>query len=167
VQALKAEVGGGMHLRVSVYQNTDATIRVQITFLPQANGTIVVCSSVTSITSAGDRYVTDNFFIPFAGFYPENWFVLRKPWKRSLPGLLALHRARLAATKVEMISLVSDPLVDLNSQQNELDQLNTELGFLHAQSDREELGKITHEGRYRVWKEIWMLNYLGRSVRYE
>ena len=29
------------------------------------------------------------------------------------------------------------------------------------------VGKFTHEGRYRVWKEIWMLNYLGRSAKYQ
>ena len=51
--------------------------------------------------------------------------------------------------------------------QHELDQLNTALGFLHPLHEREDLGKITHEGRYRVWKEIWMLNYLGRAARYE
>jgi len=26
---------------------------------------------------------------------------------------------------------------------------------------------MTYEGRYRVWKEIWLLNYFGRSARYE
>ena len=46
-------------------------------------------------------------------------------------------------------------------------RINTELGFLHPAGKREDLGKFTHEGRYRVWKEIWMLNYLGRSARYE
>ena len=61
----------------------------------------------------------------------------------------------------------TDPLTDLNSTQGELDRLNTELGFLHSQQDREDLGKITHEGRYRVWKEIWTLNYFGRAARYE
>ena len=60
-----------------------------------------------------------------------------------------------------------EPLADLNAAQHELDRLNTELGFLHPHHEREDLGKITHEGRYRVWKEIWMLNYLGRSARYE
>ena len=34
-------------------------------------------------------------------------------------------------------------------------------------AEREDLGKFTHEGRYRVWKEIWMLNYFGRAARYE
>jgi hypothetical protein len=45
--------------------------------------------------------------------------------------------------------------------------LNTELGFLHPQGQREDEGKFTAAGRYRVWKEIWMLNYLGRAARYE
>ena len=167
VQALKAEIGGGIYLRVSVYQNPEATIRVQITFIPQASGAISVCYAVSSLAADGSRYLTDNLYIPFAGFYPENWFVERAPWRRSLPRLLARHRTRLAAAGVELAPFIVEPLADLNEAQHELDQLNTELGFLHPHAERDDLGKITHEGRYRVWKEIWTLNYLGRSARYE
>jgi hypothetical protein len=166
-QALKAEIGGGMYLRVSIYQNQEATIRVQVTFIPQPSGVLSVCYAVTSLTADGSRYVTDNLYIPFAGFYPETWFVERAPWRRSLPRLLARHRARLARAKAQLVAFETDPIADLNAAQSELDQLNTELGFLHPHHEREDLGKITHEGRYRVWKEIWMLNYLGRSARYE
>ena len=166
-QALKAEVGGGIYLRVSVYQDAAATLRVQVTFLPQANGAIGLCFTLTSLTAQGARYVTDNLTIPFAGFYPENWFVERRPWSRSLPTLIARHRARLAAVKAAVVPFTAEPLADLNSAQSELDRLNTELGFLHPHPEREDFGKITHEGRYRVWKEIWMLNYLGRSARYQ
>jgi len=77
------------------------------------------------------------------------------------------HRARLAKLKAQLVPLTEDPLADLNTTQQELDRVNTELGFLHNPPEREDLGKITHEGRYRVWKEIWMLNYLGRAMRYE
>jgi hypothetical protein len=164
-QALKDEIGGGIYLRVSIYQDEGATIRVQITFLPQANGTIVVCYGLTTMTADGRWIVTDNHYTPFAGFYQENWFVVRKPWHRSLPRLLAIHRARLAAAG-ELARFTVEPAAELNATQSELDKLNTELGFLHRQTDREELGKITQAGRYRVWKEIWMLNYLGRSARY-
>jgi hypothetical protein len=167
VQALKAEIGGGIFLRVSVYQDAQATIRVQATFIPQANGAISVCYGVTSVTADGSRYLTDNLYIPFGGFYPENWFVERAPWRRSLPRLLARHRTRLAQTGEQLVPFTTDPLADLNAAQSELDQLNTELGFLHPHHEREDLGKITHEGRYRVWKEIWMLNYLGRSAKYQ
>lgn len=166
-QALKAEIGGGIFLRVSIYQDAQATVRVQVTFIPQANGAISVCYAVTSVTADDSRYLTDNLYIPFAGFYPENWFVERTPWCRSLPKLLARHRAHLAAAGAVPVPFATEPLADLNASQHLLDKVNTELGFLHPHNEREDLGKITHEGRYRVWKEIWMLNYLGRAARYE
>lgn len=167
VQALKAEIGGGIYLRVSVYQNAEATTRVQVIFIPQASGAITVCYSLSSLTVDGARYVTDNLYVPFAGFYPEHWFLERAPWRRSLARLLNRHRARLAKAGVALEPFTDDPLIDLNTTQQELDRVNTDLGFLHNPPEREDLGKITHEGRYRVWKEIWMLNYLGRAMRYE
>lgn len=165
-QALKAEIGGGVELRVLVYQNPEATVRAQITFLPQGNGAIVVCCAFNSVAADGSRYVTDNLYIPFAGFYPENWFVERRPWNRSLPRLLARHRARMAASGAVPAAFSAEPIADLNAGQRELDRLNTELGFLHPHHERDNLGKITQEGRYRVWKEILLLNYFGRSWRY-
>lgn len=166
VQALRAEVGGGLYLRLSVFQDESALVRIHITFLPQSSGAIVVCSALSSVTEDGRRYLTDNLYIPFAGFYPENWMVDRRPWCRSLPRLLARHLARLQADGVRPAPFTAEPLFDLNSDQHELDRLNTELGFLHPHNQRDDFGKITQEGRYRVWKEIWTLNYLGRSSRY-
>jgi len=166
VQALKAELGTGIYLRVSVYEDAGAQVRVQITFLPQANGAIVVCYDLTSVTADGRRVVTDNHYIPFAGFYPENWLVERRPWARSLPRLLRRHRARLAALQAPVVPPAAEPLAEINATQHELDRLNTELGFLNPHHQRDDYGKISQEGRYRVWKEIWMLNYLGRSARY-
>src|SRR3954470_22547016 len=40
VQALKAEIAPSVYLRVSVYQDTAATIRIQVMFIPQASGAI-------------------------------------------------------------------------------------------------------------------------------
>ena len=166
VQALKAEIGGGIYLRTSIYQDPQGVLRVQVSFLPQSSGAISVCYAVSSVTASGSRYLTDNLYIPFAGFYPENWFVERAPWRRSLRRLIERHRARLGRVSDPAVPFETDPLTDLNAVQRELDQLNTELGFLHPQSEREDRGKFTAEGRYRVWKEIWMLNYLGRAARY-
>ena len=166
VQALKAEVGGGVWLRVSVYQSPDRTIRLQVAFLPQDSGAITVCHSLATETADGRRYVTDNFFLPFGGFYPERWFVERNPWRRSLPALVARHRRRLAAAGAEAVSWETEPLDDLNRQQQSMEQVNTELGFLLPHADREEHGKITPEGRFRVWQEAWQLDYLGLPRRY-
>ena len=61
----------------------------------------------------------------------------------------------------------SEPLDDLNAQQTDLERINTELGFLLPHAEHEEHGRISHEGRYRVWKEMLSLSYLGRAARYE
>ena len=167
VQALKAEIGGGLYLRVSIYQDPEAKLRVQVMFLPQANGTITACYVLYGQTADGRRYMTDNLYIPFAGFYPENYLVERMPWTRSLAKLVARHRARMARAGSTLEPWTNDPLADLNAQQSELDRLNTEMGFLNPYHERDDLGKITHQGRYRVWKEIWMLDYLGWPMRYE
>ena len=60
-----------------------------------------------------------------------------------------------------------EPLNDLNAQQSELERINTELGFLLPHVEHEEHGRISHEGRYRVWKEMLTLDYFGRAARYE
>jgi hypothetical protein len=166
VQALKAEVGPSIYLRVSVYQDAEAGVRLQITFLPQGNGALAVCYSLSTNTAGGYRFVTDNLHLPFGGFYPENWLMSRNPWRRSLAGLVKLHRERVARSGEQVVPWTTDPLTDLNGQQRELERINTELGFLAPHADREEHGKISHEGRYRVWKEYWLLSYFGKSVRY-
>jgi len=164
VQPIKAEIGGGLHLRGCIYQDQVGGIRLQITFMPLSAATLGVCYSLVSQTASGHRIVTDNLHIPYAGFYPENWFVERLPWTRSLPRLLARHTARLAAEAA--VPFTSEPVTDLNAQQHELDHLNTQLGFLNPHAEREEFGKISQAGRYRVWKEVWLLNYLGRPTLY-
>lgn len=163
-QALKAEIAPGAFLRVSVYQNPEALDRIQIAFIPHANSAVSLCCTVSTNTDDGMRYVTDNLYLPFGGFFPENWRVDRCPWVRSIPKLVEHHRERLRRDGVTSVPWGIDPLDDLNKQQSQLEVVNTELGFLAPHSDREENGKLTPEGRYRVWKEVWMLNYLGRTV---
>lgn len=166
VQALLADIGNGIHLRVSVYQDVEARVRVQVLFIPINATGVTVCFSVSSQTEAGLRYTTDNLFLPFGGFYPENWHVERRPWTRGIERLIARHRSRIAKDSQTIVPWNTDPLSDLNEQQRDLDRLNTELGFLFPQPMREEYGKMTFEGRYRIWKEVWFLNYLGLPQRY-
>ncbi|HWA24888.1 MAG TPA: hypothetical protein VG734_04365 [Lacunisphaera sp.] len=166
VQALKAELGEGVWLRTSVHQNQDNTIRLHTLFVPQESGAITVCFSLASRTADGRRYVTDNLYIPFGGFYPESWHVERTPWRRGLPGLVARHQERLRRAGEEVVAWDSSPIDDINQQQQQMEMINTELGYLLPHAEREEYGKITPEGRFRVWKEAWLLDYLGVAQRY-
>ncbi len=110
--------------------------------------------------------LTDNLFLPFGGFYPENWRVVRSPWRRTLSSLLRYHRKRLEKCREPIVPFSTDPIDDLNHQQSVLERVNTELGFLIPPHLQDECGKITREGRYRVWKEVWLLNYFGATNRY-
>lgn len=166
VQALKAELGGGIWLRTSVHHNPDATIRLHTLFVPQESGAITVCFSLSSRTAGGRRFVTDNLYIPFGGFYPESWHVERTPWRRGLGPLVARHQRRLALAGEEAVPWETSPIDDINQQQQQMEMINTELGYLQPHAEREEYGKITPEGRFRVWKEAWLLDYFGIAQRY-
>lgn len=166
VQSLRAEIAPSIYLRMSVYHDPSDKLRVQVLFLPQPSGNIVMCASLASQNADGTRYVTDNLYLPFGGFYPENWLVDRNPWRRGLRALMKRHQARVAHERDPLTVWETDPLADLNAQQHALEQVNTELGFLFPHHERDEHGKMTVEARYRVWKEAWLLNYFGRSAKY-
>lgn len=163
VQSLKSDLGLGLLIRSFVFQSSDKLTRVQVVFVPQRSGGVSECFSFHSMTQEGTRLITDNLYIPFGGFYPESWRVERKAWIRSLDRLHRLHGKRLKAA-ANLEEWEESPLDDLNYQQLSLERLNTELGFLYPHHMREEHGKITSEGRYRVWKEVWFLNYFGKST---
>ncbi len=159
--ALRAQIVESIVLRLSVYQNADQTIRLQIMFLPHRSGNVSVCHILSSQGRDGYRFITDNYFLPFGGFYPETWLVERKPWTRSLDKLLQRHIARMEKSDTDFLPWEDDPLIDLNDQQRILERINTDLGFLFPRHLHEDHGKITSQGRYRFWKEIWLLNYFG------
>jgi hypothetical protein len=165
-QALEADLGMDLRIRSCVYDNPDRTIRLQVIFIPSRSGMVSACCSFLSQTASGARLITDNLFLPFGGFYPENWQVVRCPWRRSPTSLLHLHQKRLKSVSEEVSPIETDPVDDMNHQQAVLERVNTDLGFLIPAHLRDEHGKITWEGRYRVWKEVWLLSYFGATNRY-
>jgi hypothetical protein len=164
--ALKAELMPGISLRMHVFQSEDNKTRIQILFIPQRSGAVSMCYTILSQTVEGSRYVTDNTFLPFGGFYPENWYLDRRPLVRSFAGLFKTHCQRIENTKEVFVGWDEEVIDDVNQQQSTLERVNTDMGFLFPINLRDEYGKITWEGRYRVWKEIWMLNYFGKAFTY-
>ncbi len=164
IKAARAAFSEEYVLRSSIYENKEGTVRLQVYFLPHRTGKVSVCYSISSRLKSGIRLITDNLYLPFGGFYPENWGLERKPWMRSLRALLKRHLNRLSKCGEERLPWEDDPLDDLNDQQRIIERTNTRLGILVPRHLHEEFGRITWEGRYRFWKELWFLNYFGRTL---
>jgi hypothetical protein len=163
VKNLIAEIAPGTYLRTVVFENQDATIRLQVLFIPQNRDLFLEAFVLSSQSADGGHLITDNLFVPFGGFYPENWEMERKTWTRSPASLLNRHRERIEAWEQPLVPFHNDPEEDLQNQQHSLDRLNTDLGLLWPRNERADHGSLTRDGRYRVWKEIWFLNYFGKS----
>ncbi len=167
--ALIADIEKDFDIRSSIYLSADKLIRLQIIFFPHHTGRVVVTLGLNSLKADGTRLITDNIFLPYGGFYPENWYIERRTWMRKFTDLLHRHRERMDAftqrDNKPFVPLDSDPLDFINKTQRQLERLNTEYGFLTPAEDHEENGRISWEGRFRVWKELWLLSYLGITGR--
>jgi len=163
LSALKAELFEGTFLRASTYESSDQLTRIQILFLPKRKDDATACYTITTQGEDDRRLVTDNLYLPYGGYYPSGWEMRRKPLMGSLERLLKLHRKRLKKSSLKPSLCKDEPLIELNDQQRTLERLNQETGFLVSRPLQEEEGKITYEGRYRLWKEMWTLAYLGKS----
>lgn len=164
LSGMKAELFESTYLRASVYESPDKLIRIQILFLPKRKDGAIACYSISSYAKEDQRLITDNLFLPYGGYYPNGWEMVRKPLVGSLSRLLKLHRKRILKSNFEAIEIEADALDEVNEQQEILERLNLDTGFLVPRAFQEEAGKITYEGRYRLWKEMWLLAYLGKSI---
>lgn len=161
---LKAELFSDTFLRASIYESPDQLTRIQILFIPKRKGGAHACYTITSKGKENRKLVTDNLFLPFGGYYPEGWDISRKPLTGSLKSLLAHHHHRLIKSSLQPVPFDEEPLQEINEQQRLLEHFNTDTGFLVPRGQQEEMGKITYEGRYRLWKEMWLLAYFAKSV---
>ncbi|MGE9295097.1 MAG: hypothetical protein ACQKBV_02250 [Puniceicoccales bacterium] len=167
LESLKAPLDSKFAIRSSIYQDEEGLVRVQILFIPLPTGAFQVSYVLTTKTVEGERVITDNVRVPFGGYYPEGWFIVRKPLCRSLDKLLRFHRRRLLRDGANVEVWEDDePLDDLNRQQNNLELANLKLGYLLPREYQEEHGRLSFDGRYRLWKELWLMTYFGRTVRY-
>ena len=162
--SFKAELYTGIYLRTSIYQNLATNTRLQILFVPKGRGETEPSFILTNVNKEGDSIITDNYNMPYGGFYPDTWKHFRDPLKGSLVKLKQLHDQRLKNNTTEVVPLGDDPLQDLLEQQRTLEELNIKKGFLFPRWEQNNKGKITQEGRYRLWKEMWRLAYLGSPL---
>lgn len=159
--SLAADLGGGLRMRSLLYFDEGREIRLQVVFAPRAAGSPALFL-IFSSAAADKRWVTDNVWLPFGSVFPADWRVERRPFTVSARRLLDRHRRNLAKWGAVPEPYGPDPVETLNAEQDALDRAGTDHGILVPRGQRPEFGKLTGDGRYRVWKQILLLNYLGR-----
>lgn len=167
IAAVKAPLEDTLVIRSSIYQSSCGTVRIQVTFVPHRLANVFAYYSLVSILEDGRRIITDNVRLPFGGYFPADWEVQRRPLCASLEKLYKGHirRCKRAGSALRPWSVEGeDPIEELNRQQERMEKTNTDQGFLLPGMYREEYGNLSMEGRYRIWKEIWLLNYFGKTV---
>jgi hypothetical protein len=163
-QSIKTTVVGSLVLHSLVYKDLTSKILLQLLFFPQKNGISNVYYTLTSLSSDGKRYITDNLDMPFGGYMPNNWFKVKKPLCDSLGNLLKYHFRRLNTSGKDFVIWDGAPLNEINHQQSVLEYYNIKKGFLNPPNFHEDYGKLTSEGCYRLWKQFLFLKYVGVSL---
>ena len=161
----KATIDDSLVIRSTIYLNATATTKLQVLFVPLKRRTVSVFYVFLSKTQRGVYFQTDNLFLAYGGFYPDDWQVFRKPLVTSIKKLMQIHDQRLKNNELEVWT-DQQPVDTINHEQAKLEQANYQYGFLNPYPFHEENGRISYQGKYRMWKEIWLLNYLGRTVDY-
>lgn len=163
-QSLKCELAEEFVLRTTFYRNDEDHTRIQILFLPTPTSARTIFFSICSKMDNDTRIMTDNISMPFAIFTPENWIMARKPLILSLQKLLNLHQKRVEESEATPVQFDTEPYDDLEEQRRKLEEVNIHHGFLYPQEYHEEYGRLTSEGRYRMWKEMWLMSYFGKAL---
>jgi hypothetical protein len=163
LSALTAEIVEGYELKTFTYQSEDCCTRIQIYYIPSARSGIKEYFSITSRDDNGRIWLSENLTHPFGGYYPNKWIVNRSPLTASINNLLKKHTSSLSQSNAILVPFASTVLEEVNAMQSELKEFNQKIGFLTPQNEL----KISQEGRYRIWKEMWLLAYLGCTVQYK
>ena len=162
-ETLKAQIVAHLTIRQAVFFDETQTIRLNILFIPSAKNETKLFYSLFSQKSNGEYLITDNQNRPFGGFYPDHWTVNRFPICHSLKNLLKKHREGMNSSQGTWSQIEGDIRTKTNHLQWELEKKNREMGFLN-EPNREDAQSISSEGCFRIWTEMWMLAYLGRTL---
>lgn len=137
--------------------------RVQLLLMPRSRGRFQLHVAVHGLGADGVRYTLDNLYLPNVAASPKDQVCLRRPWARGMRKLIKRHEA-LMAEAGGCQAFTYPPCEDLNRAQAQQEAYNAQGGLLRPSHVHSEHGRITPEGRYRIWKGLFWLHYFGRAA---
>jgi len=164
LQTLQSPITETVSIFSVVFENEEKNIGLQVFFIPISSSSISHFYIFQSKTVEGKLLITDNLKIPFGGYYPEDWLLQRKPLISTWNKLLNLHENIIRREGHKCMEWTETPLENINREQQELRRINFFAGFLIPPHLQDTYGRISAEGRYRIWKEMWLLKYTGRCL---
>jgi len=162
-ETLKAEIIAHLVIRQAVFLDEARKVRLNVLFIPNAKNEIKLFYSLFSHKTSGEYLLTDNQNMPFGGYYPDHWTVNRYPISHSLKKLLKKHREAMSESEGEWSVVEGDIRTKTNRLQWELEKKNREMGFLN-EPNLEDKQQISSEGCFRIWIEMWLLAYFGKTL---
>lgn len=161
VGSLRAHPSPEFCIREFHFDSEDGLTRFSVNFIPRGHDGLCVSHAASSVAHDGVRYITDNAFVPFGGYFPDNWILDRKPFTQSAAKLLERHRKRMKTSGKEFSPWMDLPANDIKEQHRLLEKANRDHGILNPRTKWAKFGRFSQEGCYRIWKEILLLNYFG------
>ncbi len=159
--AFKSETEG-IETFVTCFNNGEKNVGLTVAFIPLGGGEYTAEFGYHSVLADDSRICTDSSSVPFGLEYPQKWDVERHPCIGDPSKLLKIHASRVKARGGETVPLPDIP--DVNAEQKEVEAQCEKSALTNPPAFRDR-GILTYEGKYKLWKDMILVNFLPFFVR--
>ena len=159
--AYKSEIEG-IETFATCFENAEKTVGLSVAFVPYTRKMYLTEFGYYSVLADGSRICTDSSSLPFGLEYPPNWRVERHPCVSSPSKLLKIHMSRLKAREEAAVRLPDTP--NINAELGEVEMTCRKCGLTNPPTSSGG-GILTPKGKYRLWKDMILVNFLPFFAR--
>lgn len=164
----RAYMSDDFYLRCVFCHSKDSVTRLQILLIPLPMKGFRPTYCATTLLENGESIITENNTLGFWGIFPKEWKIKRYPLINSVESLIKEHEKSIREQKIPIKKLKEEiEIEEVNEMQRKLEVLNVEEGIFHPRNKMAEQGQLTKQGRYKVWKSLWLANYLNISKNFQ
>ncbi len=149
---------------LTTFDSSDKKIRLSVKFVPFGKAWLNVFIA-ESFAGDGTVFRTEANFIPFGLAFPKNYDAARFPLETNPVRLLKKHESRVEKSGKKIAGLPENPLEWINGELNNIERENVARGFINDRYKASEFGKLTPEGKNRLWWDAVITAYFPTPGR--